>query len=288
VRVWRESNFADRMYLSYFTGGAILILLLRHRVPGWRVFVELHVIMIAVVLSLVLGARRFKTAHAWYPLVIPLVTFPEIAQLNFLFVTGWRDQFLLDLEARLFPEPPTVALSRIGSPVITEILQIGYLSYFFHLVIVAAVLYRRTDKAPFFGVIAASVLGYMLCYAIYVTFPTEGPAHTLRHLHTTPLTGGAFHWMVNLAQRAGVHGNAFPSAHVVGAMVPLVFAWRYAPRLAVWLTPLVMLLCIGAVYDRYHYVSDVVAGIPLGAAAASFVMLAQARPRWARWLNIAG
>jgi membrane-associated phospholipid phosphatase len=47
-------------------------------------------------------------------------------------------------------------------------------------------------------------------------------------------------------------------------MVPLVFAWRYARPLGALLTPLVVLLCVGAVYDRYHYVSDVSAGIALG------------------------
>jgi membrane-associated phospholipid phosphatase len=218
---------------------------------------------------------------------MPLITFPEVARLNFLFVDSWRDRSLLAFEAWLFPEPPTVSMGRIASPLVTEILQIGYLSYFFLLIVVAGVLFRRDDKAPFFGVVAASVLAYMACYILFVLIPMEGPAHTLRHLHSTALTGGPFLWLVRFAQQAGVHGNAFPSAHVAGAMPPLLFAWRYVPRLGAWLTPFVILLCIGAVYDRYHYASDVLAGIPLGAAAAYTVIFAQRRPRWSRWLNIA-
>jgi membrane-associated phospholipid phosphatase len=84
--------------------------------------------------------------------------------------------------------------------------------------------------------------------------------------------------MVRFIQRAGVHGNAFPSAHVAGAVVPLIFAWRYAPTLASWLSPLVVLLSVAAVYDRYHYASDVVAGIIVGGAAAGLVLFGQARP----------
>jgi membrane-associated phospholipid phosphatase len=285
--VWRRANFTDRLYLGYFVGLGVLILLLRHRVPGWPAFLQLHLVFIALVSALVVGARRFPTAHAWYPLVMPVVTFTEVAQLNFLLVDRWRDPYLLAFESRIFPEPPTVWLSRFASPLVTEILEFGYFSYFFILIGVAGVLYRRVDKAPFFGVMAATVLGYMLCYVVFVTFPTEGPAHTLRHLHTVPLPGGPIHGLVMFVQRAGVHGNAFPSAHVAGAVVPLIFAFRYLPRLAVWLTPVFVLLCIGAVYDRYHYASDVIAGIPVGAAAAYFVMFAQARPRWARRLNIA-
>jgi membrane-associated phospholipid phosphatase len=51
-----------------------------------------------------------------------------------------------------------------------------------------------------------------------------------------------------------------------------MFAWRYAPRLAAWLTPLVVLLCFGAVYDGYHYASDVIAGVVVGIVVAAVMM----------------
>jgi membrane-associated phospholipid phosphatase len=285
--VWRRANFTDRMYLVYFVGLGVLIFLLRHRVPGWPAFVALHVIGTGLLVAVVLAGRLCPTAHAWYPLAMPILTFEEVAQLNFLVVDGWRDVYLLRAEAWLFSEPPTVWLSRFATPVVTEVLELGYFSYFFLLIIVGGVLYRRADKAPFFGVMAASVLSYLLCYAVFITFPTEGPAHTLRHLHTVPLTGGPFHWAVTFVQQAGVHGNAFPSAHVAGAVAVIFLAWCHAPGLALWLTPLVGLLSIGAVYDRYHYVSDVVAGILVGVSAAFFVSFSQRRPRLARWLNLA-
>jgi membrane-associated phospholipid phosphatase len=261
------------------------MLLLRHRVPGWTAFLWVHMIYLAVVFLLIVKARCLPTAHAWYPLAMPLVTFGMIAQLNFLFVDTWQDRFLLAFESWLFPQPPTVWLAHFASPFFTEILELGYLSYFVMLATVAGVLYRRADKAPFAGVMAASVLSYMLCSVVFVAFPTEGPAHTLRHLHTVPLTGGIFHWLVKLTQHGGVHGNAFPSTHVAGGVVPLIFAWRYVPDLATWLALLVTLLCIGAVYDRYHYASDIFAGILVGAGAACFVMFVQARPQWAMRLN---
>jgi membrane-associated phospholipid phosphatase len=271
-----KTNLADRLYLAYFSGLGLAILLMRHRVPGWPAFLALHLVLIALIVGLARNARRFPTAHAWYPWVLPLLTFQEVAQLNLLLVDDWQDRYLLAFESWLFAEPPTVWLSRFASPLVTEILEIGYLSYFFLLPIVAGVLYQRSDKAPFFGVMAATVLAYMLCYVVFLIFPTEGPAHTLRDLHTVPLPGGPFHGLVMFVQRAGVHGNAFPSAHVAGALVALIFAWRYIPRLAAWLTPLVVLLCIGAVYDRYHYASDIVGGLAVGAAACG--LLFSARP----------
>jgi membrane-associated phospholipid phosphatase len=47
-------------------------------------------------------------------------------------------------------------------------------------------------------------------------------------------------------------------------MVVLLLAWVYRKRMAVWMTPFVTMLCISTVYNRYHYVSDVVAGIAVG------------------------
>ncbi len=284
--MWSRANFTDRMYVAYFSAICILMLVLRQHVPGWSAFFLTHLIYLAMILLLIVTARRLPTAHAWYPLVMPLVTFGMVAQLNFLFVHAWQDHYLLAFESWLFPQPPTVWLARFASPLVTEVLEIGYFSYFVMLATVAGVLYRRADKAPFAGVMAASVLSYMLCYVVFIAFPTEGPAHTLRHLRSVPLTGGLFHWLVGLTQRGGVHGNAFPSAHVAGSTAPLFFAWRHVPKLARWLTPLVVLLCIGAVYDRYHYASDIFAGILVGALAAGLVMLVQSRPKWAARLNV--
>jgi membrane-associated phospholipid phosphatase len=286
-RLWQRATFTDRLHLAYFAGLGLLILALRHRVEGYALLLQLHVVMLALIGALVFWSRRFPTAHAWYPLAMPLLLFHEIAHLNFLLVDGWRDHHLLTFEAWLFSEPPTVSLVRVVPPLAGELLQLGYLSYYVMLIAVAGTLYRRRDRAPFAGVMAATVLAYMACYVIFLAFPTEGPRHTLRHLHTEALPGGPLYSMVLFLQQAGVHGNAFPSAHVAGAMPPLLFAWRYVPRLGAVLTPLVFLMCIASVYDRYHYASDVFAAVPLGAAAAGFVMLAQSRPPLARRLNLA-
>jgi membrane-associated phospholipid phosphatase len=52
------------------------------------------------------------------------------------------------------------------------------------------------------------------------------------------------------------------------AFVVLVFAYRYFPRAGPWLLPTVLLMCVGAVYDGYHYASDVIAGALLGLVIA--------------------
>lgn len=184
-------------------------------------------------------APLWRFLHNWYPLGMFIVCFEEASRLSFLVRDAWQDQYLVALESRLFSVPPTVWLGRHGSPVVAEILEIGYFSYFVLLMIVGGVFYARPDKRPFRQAMDASVLGYMLCYLVFVLFPTEGPAHTLTAQHDFPMPGGGpFHWNVGFLEKyAGVHGNAFPSAHVTGAVVALFFAWRYAPKLGLWLPP---------------------------------------------------
>ncbi|HYX69774.1 MAG TPA: phosphatase PAP2 family protein [Terriglobales bacterium] len=284
-------NLVDWLYAGYFLGLGVLIFVLRQRVPAWGALLALHAACVAGLLLLgVAGARRDRVwnfLHDWYPLVAFIVCFEEVARLSFLLVDGWQDGWLLALEARLFPLPPTVWLQQFASPLFTELMELGYFSYFALLMIVGGVLYGRADRRPFRDVMTASVLSYFFCYAVFLLFPTEGPAHTLAAQHTVALHGGPFHWAVLLIQRlGGVHGNAFPSSHVAAGVVALVFAWRYAPRLGAALTPLVLLLCAGAVYDRYHYFSDVVAGIAVGAAAAAVVLVPLGRIVPARLLPL--
>ena len=286
ARLWGRAELADRLFLVYFAVVGALIVVWRHRLDDWPALAALHAAGLAVVAALVAAAPRAPAVHAWYPLLMPIVTFPAVARLNLLFVDGWRDAPLLALEAWLFAEPPLLWLRRVTPPVAAEAFQVGYLSYFLLLVIVAGLLRTRGREAAFRGVIAASVLAYMACYVVFLLLPTEGPAHTLRHLAVEPLASGPFHALVLFVQQAGVHGNAFPSAHVAGALPPVVFAWRFAPRLAATLTPLVVLMGCGAVYDGYHYASDVAAGVVVGAAAAAVVIAAQRSAAWARRLNL--
>lgn len=269
--VRRGASTADRLLVVYFVAGALAIALRRDHIAGWPYFVVLHAACLAIIVGLIAVSNRWPALHAWYPIVMALVIFEEVALLNFMFVGEWQDRHILAFESAVFSDPPTVWLSRFESPLVTEALAIGYFSYYLMLPGVALVLYRRRDIGAFQDVMAAGVLGYLICYAIFVVFPTEGPSHTLRHSHTGAFSGGPFWAIVALIQAAGgVHGNAFPSAHAAGAMVALVFAWRHVRPLAGSMLVFVILMCVGAVYLRYHYASDMMAGLVVGAIACGY------------------
>jgi membrane-associated phospholipid phosphatase len=109
-------------------------------------------------------------------------------------------------------------------------------------------------------------VGYVLCYSTYLLFPTQSPANRVGVQQIDSAHGGIQHLVRAIQNNAGVHGNAFPSAHIMLAFVVLMFAYRYLPRAAPWLLFPILLMCTGAVYDGYHYASDVVAGAAVGIA----------------------
>ena len=108
-------------------------------------------------------------------------------------------------------------------------------------------------------------IGYVICYAIYLVFPTQSPANRAGVQQIGSAHAGIFQHLVRAIQNnAGVHGNAFPSAHIMLTFVVLMFAYRFLPRVAPWLLIPILLMCVGAVYDGYHYTTDVVAGGAIG------------------------
>jgi membrane-associated phospholipid phosphatase len=281
--LWHRAHFVDRLFLAWFAGVGALIA--GFHPDGWPLLLGVHAAGFALVATLVAAAPRLPVLHAWYPLLMPAVTFPVTARLNLMIVPGWQDAALLAVERWIFATPPTVWLPQVTPLLLAEVFRAGYLAYFLLLLGIAGLFRWRGMEAPFRGVMAASVLAYLGCYVVFLAWPTEGPAHTLRDV-AVPIDGGPLRDVVRFVQRAGVHGNAFPSTHVAGAIPPLIYAWRYAPPLGPVLAAIVVLMGLGAVHDGYHYASDVVAGAAAGAAAAAFVLAAQASPSRARRLAL--
>jgi membrane-associated phospholipid phosphatase len=273
-------NFADRVYAAWFLILSLALAVHSKPVGESLPFVAFPASVIAIIAVTSIrsnGAAGWRVAHDWYPMILFVVAFEEVARLSLAFVPNWQDGTILRLEAAVFSQPPTQWLGHFHHPVVAEALEFGYFSFYWMLPLVGIVLYGRgwskTEKGlrPFRLWMDALAIGYMTCFTVYLLFPTEGPAHTLGY-HEMILSG-PFRRLVLLIQRhGGVHGNAFPSGHIMAASVCVLAALRWVPRLGRWLIVPLVLMCVGAVYDDYHYVSDVLAGAILGAAAFSMAL----------------
>ena len=102
-----------------------------------------------------------------------------------------------------------------------------------------------------------------ISYIGFILFPVRGPRYEFAHLYQGPLTGYIITTIQNFVMKLGsTYGGCMPSSHVAAACVSLIMLLRYARKLIFFIIlPVVFFLCISTVYCRYHYTSDVVAGL---------------------------
>ncbi len=261
-------NSIDRLYLGYLFFMAILAVA---RSGLWPFFVFAHVFIAACIVVLAANVERspvIRFLHDWYPVAMFIFSFEEVARFSLSLVPRWQDHRLIALEDWLFGLSPNLWFSRFHSPWLSELMDLGYFSYFPMFPVAGGLLYPHQDKRFFRQLVLCSVLMYFLSFAIYLALPTEGPRHALPSL-VLPARGWLFSWLVRFIQHnAGVHGNAFPSSHVGLALLCVVFAWRAGNKRTAFVCALCLIgISAGAVYDSYHYFIDVVGGIVVAVLA---------------------
>jgi membrane-associated phospholipid phosphatase len=274
--VTSQTNLTDRIFFVVLLALTVLVCARYPSVPCWPRYVAWDLTAMAAILVF---ARRqsngwlWEFVHDWLPAIFFFTVFEEVSFLSLALRGAWQNSYLVAWESALFAVPPAEWLHRFSSTWISELLEFGYLSFYPLYPVVAGLLWlwrREPGYAGGFRHLTDGLsIGYAVCYVTYLLFPTRSPSHNLEQtasVATAPPTG-FFHSMVGwLQNNAGVHGNAFPSAHIMLAFTVLVFVVRYFPRCAPWLLVCVLLMCVGAVYDGYHYAVDVIAGAVLGMA----------------------
>ncbi len=274
--------------LSYLGFSGVLMILFWKNLPRAGRLLEIHAGVMTAIFALVASARRslranwgpgpmgraLRVIRDWYPQAVFLFCFEELGALAHLIRSGWCDAWMLRFDEWLTGVNPTVWLAQFVSPLLTDIMQMAYLSYFFFLTILGIVLYiwgadSAQDNSPrryaFWAVMTGSIASYVIGYAISLFVPVESPHFFLATTQLTPLRGGLFTQLSDLIEHYGrVHGGAFPSEHVVGSFVALLGARKYRRQLFWSFLPIFVCMCVSTIYVRNHYVADVLAGIVVG------------------------
>ena len=207
-------------------------------------------------------------ARHWYPLPLYIFFFEELRGLVHIIFPGWFDRWLIQFDFALTGVTPSVWLAQFANPALSDAMQFAYMTYFLFLVLLPGILYLEKDFTAFWTVMTSTAIAHYSVYVIAILFPIESPYFSLASLNSAPLAGGPFTATIELIEYYGrVHGAAFPSAHVAGAMVAILGARRYKSWLYRICLPLFVAMCVATVYGRYHYVADVIAGIAVGTAA---------------------
>lgn len=211
------------------------------------------------------SSKLWHFSRHWYPHLFFLFCFEEMGKLVHLVSSGWRDAKLMAFDHWLTGVNPSLWLERFAHPALNEFMHFAYFTYFLYLLLLGGILYRQRDWQSYWSVMSYSAIGYGLGYVIAVIFPVESPWFTLAGMWHEELAGGPFTALINVIEKCGrVHGAAFPSQHVAGAIAALWGAWRHRRGLFWVFLPIVACMCVSTVYVRNHYVADVLGGMVTG------------------------
>lgn len=242
---------------------------------GTNVIISITIILLARA-SQNSHSKLLRTIYEWYPAVLIYLVYKEIYFIMHALALNDFDDVLIAIDRWMFfGTDPTVWLHQFSSPVLTEILQIAYTSFYFLMIGLALELYLRKELEKFTLVMFAIVYGFWLSYIGYLLVPAVGPRFTLHDFHSTDVELPGlwltqfFRDMINagesipkgalnafdLAQR-----DVFPSGHTQMTLIVLFYAVKFKVRSRYFLVVFGTLLIVGTVYLRYHYVIDLIAG----------------------------
>jgi membrane-associated phospholipid phosphatase len=253
------------------------------RIEYWKTLVLINCVVTVLVWLLAYtrhstGSRILAALHDWY---IPPAVFVSFKELYYMIrpihLGRDYDDVLIAVDRWVFGVDPTHWLAQFASPPLTEILQIAYTSFYFLFLLVGYEFYRRGDRDLFNYFVFTCVYGFFLSYLGYFLVPAIGPRFTLHDfsaldrdlpgLWLTPY----LRWFVNAGESipmnvpndvaiAGTQRDVFPSGHTMMTLVLMYFCARYRLRVRHVIAVTGVLLIAATVYQRYHYVVDLVAG----------------------------
>ena len=271
-------DFISTVFLLLLT---ILNLAFCSRVPVWKELILINVVVISGIFSIAFLAESRKSKlltgfHRWYCYPLILFVFKEIYQMIHRIHPADYDQLFITIDYWMFGVNPTQWLYRFSHPLITEILQSAYFSYYLIFILVGVEIYRRYPIEKFDHAAFLIVYGFYLSYLGYFLLPGIGPRFTLHNfsqldqdlpgIFLTPF----FRAIINAGESIpDAHSNAidlvqrdvFPSGHAQLTLVCTYLAFYYRLHSRWVIALLASLLIIGTVYLRYHYVIDLVAGL---------------------------
>ena len=260
---------ADSLNLLFLLCLAATVLFFRQKISDPGRLIALYSVLFVAQLAL-MKIRASDGPLRWvYDLIFPtlsiLIIFDSLGDLVHSINPRDIDPVLIRLDYMIFGFYPTVMAERFVNPVLTDVLQLAYSSYYFLPVALGAVLEARREEAAFDHSLFLIMLCFYLSYIGYMFLPALGPRYTMNHLQGIDLQGylvaGPIQEILNRLE--GIKRDAFPSGHTGVALTVLYLARMHARRLFRFFLPFVAALIVSTVYCRYHYVVDVLGGVLL-------------------------
>ncbi len=262
----RPADAVTVIFLSFLLTTTVIF---NQRIPMAFLLIGIYssLIFAQILLIAVKNKGRF-VGHVYdliFPMICILVVFDSMEWLVRHVNPRDIDPLLIRLDYMIFKGYPTVMLEKIMSPLLTDIFQIAYTTYYFLPIILGVILKFEGKDEEFNRSLFLIVFCFYLSYLGYILMPALGPRYTMHHLQTSELESFLVAEPIQslLNNLEGIKRDAFPSGHTGIALLVLGLAYRFQKKLFWLFLPVVIALVFSTVYCRYHYVVDVIGGVGL-------------------------
>lgn len=206
-----------------------------------------------------------------------LFCFKEIYLIMTGFDTKLYDPELISIDQWMFGVNPTEFLSAFSNPFLTELLQIVYGLFYLMPVIYAMELYiwHRYEELKY--AIFVVFLGFYLSFLGYIVVPAIGPRFTLHDFSSmnielpgiffAEIIRGIIDFGESIPKNVSnpemyAQRDAFPSGHTIIIILITYLSHKIRSNSFYFYLPFSVLMIFSTVYLRYHYVIDLIGGIP--------------------------
>jgi membrane-associated phospholipid phosphatase len=169
------------------------------------------------------------------------------------------DWLLLGWDRALMHETPALAWEPWLKPWLEDLAMADYLFFFYYL-IAGPGHYCIQNVRLFRKCIVGLFTIYGLAFMGYTVLPAGGPHRCLSF--ATPLHGPLLlDWTLKTVNVASNRVDVFPSVHVAVSLYLLLFDWQHWRRRFWWVLAPCLMLWFSAMYLRFHYFVDLLAGM---------------------------
>lgn len=280
ITLLRHINSTDLVVILFCTLLSVLNLIYSHRIEYWYLHIALNLLIVLFIFFIAFRLNKndktiWAQVHYWYLVPLILVFFKELYFMVDPIRRTIYDDLLIKIDRFIFGTDPTVFLFRISHPVLTELLQIVYATFFFLPVILGIdlILQNKMKELDYSAFII--VFGFILSFIGYLLVPAIGPRFTLHDFSTNNielpglLLTDFLREIVNSGESIPsgtlnpaqvVQRDVFPSGHTQMTLLVMILSFRFGSRFKYFFLVNGTLLIFATVYLRYHYVIDLIGG----------------------------
>jgi hypothetical protein len=229
----------------------------------------LNLVLAAVLLGLVAGpvasggAARAATIRMLVSVVLVAILFSELSVIVPNVNPLRYDAGLLQIDRAFLGFDLNGTLDFLHNRALSDLFSVVYFSFYFMPIAFFVVLYRAGSFERIETANLAIIIGFYLSFAGNTIFPAVSPFRVMEF--ESVLAGLWLHEPLHhMVDKLEPHKfSAFPSGHILVAAIVVCFAamWRrdVLPVFLAW----ALVLWLGTIYLRYHYLIDTVVALPL-------------------------